>query len=469
MIFRHIGRLLNKPAPQPSPSLRSPAERAVAHIIEDVRRRDSTARLIDFLCDRNGYVREAAVERAAQLDAPALLLPVAVRLNDWVPAVRDQAREAVLQMLANRNPDTDGEVLMQLLLNVQHLKQARRADHTDWIARFEPLFIDVMGARRIADAIDNARPALAQACFLLADRYRLADKVDLGRRGLARKGNVVLAHMAIAMARDLAPQDSRRLYRQALCSTVGPVRAQALRALLRGDDDDPRALAQSMLADRNEWVRLVAGTFLERLGCDVPALYGAHIASADNDARKLNACLAGLAEFQGTAYLDLARAATSDPRARVQAAAYAAWARLAPQEKDVIAERLLASEHRRVRRLFGVLASKLGAYVQRETALPLMLAHGDYGQMLALVKGEPWALLEVIARTAAMTRSDPNFRSRLHKELCLWLGSAVRGYTQPTEQQRAFLRQQTVQQALLELLEGDRPGQAYLKRELSAL
>jgi len=176
-----------------------------------------------------------------------------------------------------------------------------------------------------------------------------------------------------------------------------------------------------------------------------------------------------LAEFHGTAYLDLIRSYTTDQRARIQAAAYAAWARLAPQEKDLIAERLLASEHRRVRRLFGVLSSKLGAYVQRETALPLMLAHGDYGQMLALVKGEPWALLEVVAMTAAMTRSDPNFRSRLHEELCLWMASAVRGYTQPTEQQRAFLRQQTVQQALFELLEGDPPRQAYLKHELSAL
>jgi len=469
MIFRHIGRLLNKPVPKLSPSVQSPAERAVAHIIDEVRRRDSTARLIDFLCDSNGYVREAAVKRAAQLDAPALLLPVAVRLNDWVPAVRDQAREAVLQMLANRSPDTNGEILMRLLLDVQHLKQARRADHGGWIARFEPLFIDVMGARRIVDAIDNAPPALAQACFSLADRYRLADKVDLCRRGLARKGNVVLAHLAIAMARDLAPQDSRRIYRQALCSTVGPVRAEALRALLRDDDGDPKPLAKSMLADRNGWVRLVAGTFLERLGCDVPALYAAHIANADNDSWKLHACLAGLAQFQGTAYLDLIRSYTTDQRARIQTAAYAAWARLAPQEKDSIAERLLASEHRRVRRLFSVLSSKLGAYVRRETALPLMLAHGDYGQMLALVKGEPWALLEVIAMTAAMTRSDPNFRSRLHKELSLWMGSAVRGYTQPTEHQRAFLRQQTVQQELFELLEGHRPGQACLKHELSAL
>lgn len=469
MIFSHIGRLLNKPAPKPSPSLQSPAERAVAHIIEDVRRRDSTARLIDFLCDHNGYVREAAITRSAQLDTPALLLPVAARLNDWVPEVRRQAREAVLQMLGKRSPDTDSEILMQLLLDVQHLKQARRADHADWIARFEPLLIDVMGTRRIADAIDNAPPALAQACFSLADRYRLADKVDLCRRGLARKGNVVLAHLAIAMARDVAPQDSRRIYRQALCSTVGAVRAEALRVLLREGGGEPAALAKSMLADRNAWVRLVAGTFLEQRGCDVPAEYGARIAAEDSDARTLHACLAGLAEFHGTAYLDLVRSYTLDQRARVQAAAYAAWARLAPQEKDVIAERLLASEHRRVRRLFSVLSSKLGAYVQRETALPLMLAHGDYGQMLALVKGEPWALLEVIAMTAAVTHNDPNFRSELHKELSLWMGSAVRGYTQPTEQQRAFLRQQTVQQELFELLEGDRRRQAYLKHELSAL
>ena len=46
--------------------------------------------------DANGFVREDAVKRLAKVATGEELPYLLLRLNDWVPQVRDAAREAVL-------------------------------------------------------------------------------------------------------------------------------------------------------------------------------------------------------------------------------------------------------------------------------------------------------------------------------------------------------------------------------------
>ena len=47
----------------------------------------------------SGYVREAAARRCAERGEPDLLPVVTERLNDWVPEIRNAARQALSTLL----------------------------------------------------------------------------------------------------------------------------------------------------------------------------------------------------------------------------------------------------------------------------------------------------------------------------------------------------------------------------------
>jgi len=319
MIAAFIARLLGGPPPAPAAGPRPSAPQGhddrIRQRVLDVRRCASVDLLIDYLDDRNGHVREAAIDRAAELGAPALLPALAVRLNDWVVPVRDKARAAVLALLGALDPDKDAGTAMQLLRDVERLKHAQRTDHAAWIARFEQRLVDVLGADRILEAIGVRHGRIAHLAFMLAKTYALADAFTLCRRALANLGNVVLARQATDLARGLGKAEQDHIYRLALGAPAGLVRADALRALLRADAAEAAALAASMLADANTWVRLVAIASLTKIGIDVPGKYADRIASAGMDCRVLRACLSGLADSGGTAYLGLVRDYTAHPNA----------------------------------------------------------------------------------------------------------------------------------------------------------
>lgn len=439
----------------------------VHRAIREVRACDSLEPLIDYLGHYNGYVREAAIGRAVELGAPALLPALVVRLNDWVPTVRDKARDAVLALLGNLDPGKDADAAMQLLVDVEWLKKTRRSDHAAWIAAFEQRLVQVLGADRILDAIGARQGRVPQLGFVLARTYALADPFTLCERALANKGNFALARQAMDLARSLDEAGQERIYRQALDAPVGIVRADALRALLRSSPE-PAALAVSMLADANTWVRLVAIGCLARLGIDVPGKYAERIVAAGADGRVLRACLSGLAEAGGAAQLGLIRDYTAYPNARVQSAALLAWFQLAPKDKDDIARHVLGSPYPRVRKLFPVLV-RSGAYVPIDAAISSMRGHGDYAQMLAFAQGAPWTMLEVIAMIAADTGGDADLRHQLVRELGSWSYSPMIGYAKPTAQQRALLRQDTVRQTLLGLLEDAPDSRRRLAHELDSL
>jgi hypothetical protein len=112
------------PAEPPAPAL--PAILPyIADIIAEVRQRNDADALAADMGHYSGHVREAALERANVLRAPALLPAVVERLNDWVPQVRARAQALVLDWLAT----LDADAALRLLGALQHLREARRSDH----------------------------------------------------------------------------------------------------------------------------------------------------------------------------------------------------------------------------------------------------------------------------------------------------------------------------------------------------
>jgi HEAT repeat protein len=437
---------------EPVAASASPAcTRPMAALIAAVRRCDRVDALSADMAHYSGYVREAALERAEELRAPELLPAIADRLNDWVPRVRQRARDLVLDWL----PQLDADAAIRLLGKLQHLRVAGRTDHSAWLQAFEQAVVAHVGVDRIAAEVAGADLILARACFRLLAEHGLVDPATLVRLGQANGTDIVLAHKTAEALARLDPDDRETLGRAALRSPFGMVRATALRILLADGADTHDALAADMIADPNSWVRLVAHSWLERRGIDSGPLFAARLAAPDSAITVLRACLMGLAETGKREYLDLVQRMTAHPSARVRSHAFSAWRQLAPADKDVVAERVLADASRRVRKAVLTMHRKHGAFVPFDVAWRLLRERGDIDLMLRYVESEQWQRLALIVELEPASRTDPLLRERLRHELMAWIDASNSQYTRPRDDQRACFAQPGTKADLLELLGRD--------------
>lgn len=413
--------------------------------------------------DRDGYVREAALKRAAELASPTLLPAIVERLNDWVPQVRALAQKVLLDML----PALDTADALRLLPAVQHLRQAGRADHSAWIASFERALVEKAGARAIVDGLLDPDVRVARACWKVTEAAGLSPPEAVIARLLPASRDIVLAQHAAESIFHLPLAARGPLFRRALESGFGMVRAIALRPVLAEESAENDALARRMATDTNNWVRLIASAYLARRGIDTAAILAAALRAEGAGSTTIRASLAGLAELGASGQLDLVRAHTGHPLARVQVSAYLAWLRLEPSRRDEIAREVLRSPLRRVRKLVLHLLRKDGACLDTETGLAAMAVHDDLDLMFAFLKGQPWSWLELIVRLEPRSRREPALRARLAHELQSWLGDPKMRYVQPSAAQRALFRTGDAVKSLSALLSKDEAMMAQrLKFEL---
>lgn len=471
-IFEKIQSRLAPLRPEPDavpaePSAPPPPSHAqyVSNIIAEVRQRNDADALATDMSHYNGYVREAALERANALRAPALLPAIVERLNDWVPQVRTRAQALVLDWL----PALDPDAALRLLGAVQHLRAARRSDHASWLGAVERIVVTCVGARRIVEGVANADIAVARTCFRLVEEHGLAGPATRVRLGLAHGTDIVLARKAAEALVLLDAQEREAMGRLALQSHFGIVRAIALRHLLADEVDGCDALAVDMLADPHGWVRLVASTFLERRGIDAASVYAVRLTAPDSSNTVLRACLMGLAETGKRTHLDLVRRMTAHASARVRVNAFAAWLHLVPEEKDDIARRVLADGARRVRMLVMSMHRKHGAFVPVDDALALLRELGDVELMLRYAEHAPWRWLQLILELEPASHADAGLRARLRDQLIGWIDSARRSSMRPTPAQRALFAEPAAQATLRALLGHDPMRAAALAFELRTM
>ena len=423
-----------------------------------------------YAADSSGYVRAAAVRRCAQQNDPQLLPIVAERLNDWVPEVREAARQALLTML----------LAAPMALLIAHLPQmlrlhggTGRGDSAAWLASFEARLIAVLGTDVLADHARHADIVTARACIGLLRRYRLLEPSLLVGLILGRGDDIVLVRAAVQQIVEVPADQQRSYYLMALRSHFGAVRTAALHRLLAHEGmahegataEANRAVAINALADTQSSARYVARAYLAPRGFDVRAHYICLLGQRGS-AKTAQTCLAEIGSLRDPRDVELVRSLVADGRAVVRMAALAAWFKLAAPDKDQIARAALDDVAPRVRKFAAVLVLRHGAYIPFADIARQLDGLGDLRLLLRMAESQQWHWLEWIARLSVRLDHEQALALGLAASLSKWLAQSQIWYGNASAAQVAYLCSAPVRHSLRALL--PHAGLADLERELDA-
>lgn len=229
--------------------------------------------LCEVLENGNGYFRQAALVRCAQLRNAELLPSLLLRLNDWVQSVREQAQSALTSYLAQPDPAIAAK-LISLLPQVAALGRGQRADHTPSQSAIERYLQQPVHWQLLKVGLREHEVACARHCFRLLKDASAIPLTELVQLALGRR-DVILTSLVFACCDELDSTARSRIYRQLLDSPFNSARAITLREVLqeagRQDGIPPTPVAPQInkaLFDRSALVRDVAWHWHIRQGMD---------------------------------------------------------------------------------------------------------------------------------------------------------------------------------------------------------
>lgn len=211
----------------------------------------------------SGFEREEAVRNLARLRAPEALPGLLVCLNDWVPAVRAAAREAVGLYL-------DDELLSAwpaALPAMVHLLRGKRDDHWPMLSAIGGFLGHPTRAGVFVGALAPKDPAVRR--WLVGIEWHATGEAARAAMLRARMGSadIVDAMWALRQVDQLGSAAARpALWLNACANPHGIVRAQALRRLCAEAPEIGAATAVRMALDATAGVRDVAIAQLRKSG-----------------------------------------------------------------------------------------------------------------------------------------------------------------------------------------------------------
>ncbi|HEU4886890.1 MAG TPA: hypothetical protein VFV49_03315 [Thermoanaerobaculia bacterium] len=249
----------------------------------------------------SGFIREDAIERLAGWRNGRELRFLLLRVNDWVPQVRDAARTAVVARLT---PGYAPHFARHLGL-ITRLQRSRRVDHSGLLRAISRLLATSVSRDALIQMMNDHRGETRRVILRILVESN-PDDMELFR-AMLRVDDPVIRLMAMRL---LPVAENRDALEVLFDDPAGSVRAQAL--LMAADS--PRLV--SALLDRNANVRSVARHRLRDEGIDFAALYR----NALNSDRAA-AAIAGLSETGIRADVESIAPFLSHPRSTVRRAA----------------------------------------------------------------------------------------------------------------------------------------------------
>jgi hypothetical protein len=400
----------------------------------------------------DGRLRQAAVRAlAASSHAPAL--PVMLeRLNDWVGAIRRDAREAIENFLRHEFLAT----WIASLDQVAALTRAQRADHT---ALLEHIVGWLLAPEQFA-LVDASRERVPREIARLMLRARMREPLASATRLQAwhealDASDIVLAAHGVQAIGDLqaAMRDDDASGRQLLASLVqvatrsryASIRTAGLRAALALPDVVAPELLHRLCFDGNGNTRALAISAVRGDDATVRALVARALdeLAATNPAKVRAAALDGLCSIDEGIGLARCRELHDDANPTVRATALRRLlSRADATSRDTLIQEALGDESSRVRRIAVAQVSRGANPPALDTLRALAVARpAALGGLCRVATGlSPWDRIAFLLATLLDAPESPARTDMFFAELQRWRVDMARSYVTPSGTQRDTIR-----------------------------
>jgi HEAT repeat protein len=386
----------------------------------------------------SGHVREAAVRRlAARIDGSEVSY-LLIRLNDWIPVIRETAR-AALQSRLHRGY---ARHLIRNLALLVRLAECSRDDHWPFVASVVDLLRKAECRPALLEGTASTDRFVRRTCFRLAIDVPEISLKDVLTKALHDNDPLVRLWSARAARSRLVPVEFQSLMPVLERDHFVPVRREALCGLVEKSPELAHTVLLTALLDPHVSMREVARYYLGKSGgFESRSFYQDTIRSTAPDLQL--AAIAGLGETGTAEDADLITPYLEDPRTRIRRAAVVALARVGGDHHSGMLLRMLEDDRPSVthaarealrgrlhlvreQQLWHVFMNDRRAHV-RENALALLAALGK------------WRSLPFLIRACADEHPDIRLKARMLLEN--WLKRINRSFVPHTAEELQSARE----------------------------
>lgn len=385
----------------------------------------------------SGYVREAAIMRLDLITSGVELPFLLIRLNDWVSNVRDAAHKSVRSRLIHAYCRS----FVANLALISRLEQTERGSHQSLIEAIHELLKSAESRSMLLEAFGSDDRFIRRASFRLAIHAREIDLPEVLRRGLKDQDTVIRLWAAQRVSSGVEGAVLDRMSTLMKRDRFMPVRREALRIYAGRNLEGRRVELLAALLDAHPSMREEARYFLrEDESMDVASFYRQAVtASAE---RNLYSAISGLGETGSVSDVHLLLPYTSHMVAKIRRATIRALGRLCIRDYRSVFVDALTDEVPSVSgEALKVLANK-ASLIGDERLWDIFCSgshqHIKLNALSLLEKLGKWDSIYFMVK--AIRDSDEDVADRAGLNIQRWLWRFNRGFSSPTAEQLAKLR-----------------------------
>ncbi len=149
--------------------------------------------LLKMTAHWDGHKRDNAIRRLGMLGNPIAIPYLILRVNDWVPQVRNTALKAIRELVTPEN----AAAFVLSLPSLYHLEKCSRSNHAELIEFIEKYLISNANKQHVVQGLEGINSLVARACISLIIQNNLLDIFAIVKSGLTHSDLIVRAKASL--------------------------------------------------------------------------------------------------------------------------------------------------------------------------------------------------------------------------------------------------------------------------------
>jgi HEAT repeat protein len=388
----------------------------------------------------NGFKRENAIRRLGMLGNPIALPKLIVRMNDWVPQVREVAKEALLNLMTSKNAEAFAESLPDLY----HLNICSRDNHERFIDDVIRYLLEEENREFIRSAVFSPAPKVARIAVRLCFDYSLIDRAELVKKCLSHP-DVLVRNIAAHHLREFSAKPLDTLLKIAIRDPFMPIRREAFQIYLRNNPGLGQVIANTFLFDRHISIREIAISYLQKNGIDVKEIYAAILSDENQTPSRKKYSILGLGYLGASDKIQAILLNMDSKYPSIRKSVIQALEKLLAEEVKPLLITALNDQSPSVAKESSRLIAKLKLrFDSNEIIKTIDIQCNPHALSLivrVMSKSNKWERLLFLLKTLSIiVKNDVPYVEMIRSELVKWDADFNRSCSQPTDLQMQMIK-----------------------------